>query len=300
MAVPIYTPNGWVDDDGSGTVGTLVSAGRMNGLEAAARDASLRTRVVRVATKANQPVGGASNVPTVDGVALVDGDRVLLYGQANPVENGVYQSQAVAGLRTLTRAADFAIGADVQSGQVIFVTEGATHVGRSFIVGVSNPNVGVTPITFVPPAAAVEGFSGRAANNTNPVAAEYDWTAISLAVERLDTGGTHDLVNAAYAWTAHRTGWFMAHVHGSWDQRANGVRGVRIRLWQTDASIIDVEGPPNPLGYTTQHGSTPVFLQAGQTLIFEAKQQGSGAIVGHKLDQYTDGSGMDLIYLGSE
>lgn len=59
MAIPIYTPNGWVDDDGSGTVGTTVTADRMNHIEQGIADAHLLAAPPPVVTALpQQPVEG--------------------------------------------------------------------------------------------------------------------------------------------------------------------------------------------------------------------------------------------------
>lgn len=59
---------------------------------------------------------------TVDGVSLVAGDRVLLSGQSNPVQNGIF----VVATGAWSRAADMAAGSD-GSGNFTFVTEGSSY-----------------------------------------------------------------------------------------------------------------------------------------------------------------------------
>lgn len=54
-----YTPQTWVDDDGSGTVGTVLSAARLNNLEAGVRDAAQDSK--QRGTLASRPAASAAN-----------------------------------------------------------------------------------------------------------------------------------------------------------------------------------------------------------------------------------------------
>ena len=60
--MPDYTPTTWVDDDGSGTVGTVITAARMNAIEAAVEDAA-------VSIDAPVPIDAA---PPVDSSGVLD------------------------------------------------------------------------------------------------------------------------------------------------------------------------------------------------------------------------------------
>ena len=71
----------------------------------------------RVVATANQTLSGN---PTLDGVTLVTGDRVLLTGQTTASENGLWVTAAGA----WSRPGDADAGTDFQSGQVVFVREG--------------------------------------------------------------------------------------------------------------------------------------------------------------------------------
>jgi hypothetical protein len=145
MPVPIYTPNGWVDDDGSGTVGTVVTAARMNGIEQAVADASVRTRVVRLASSAN--VNIANPPAAIDNTGLQVGNRILLLNQTNAVENGIYVYNGAG--QALTRAADMANGSTVLAGQQIFISNGAAYFRKWYMVAADNV-IGQFNMTFVP------------------------------------------------------------------------------------------------------------------------------------------------------
>jgi hypothetical protein len=96
-------------------------------------------RVVSVTDIGSPPAG----LQTIDGVTLVDGDRVLLTGQSNPVENGLW----VAHVGNWTRPADFANGAQAGPAYVL-ILEGAIYEGSSWLCTTPTAIIGTDPIFF--------------------------------------------------------------------------------------------------------------------------------------------------------
>ena len=84
-----------------------------------------------------------SGTQTIDGVALVVNDRVLLVGQTNPVENGLWLVQAGA----WTRPADFATGSTVGQAYVL-ITSGTVNGGSSWLSNTPDAIVDTDPIMF--------------------------------------------------------------------------------------------------------------------------------------------------------
>lgn len=83
----------------------------------------------------------------VDGVTMVDGDRILIKNQTDPTENGIYIWGA-----PLTRAtdADGMPANEISSGMFVFVEEGTQQIGSGWILTTPNPiELGVTALTFV-------------------------------------------------------------------------------------------------------------------------------------------------------
>lgn len=105
---------------------------------------------VRVASPANQALTGTGAL-TVDGVSLVDGDRIALVSQTDPVENGVYDYDFTAGDFTLTRSADFddAPGSEVRQGSTFEVLEGTVNGNKRFLLATVDPEVGTDALSFV-------------------------------------------------------------------------------------------------------------------------------------------------------
>ena len=98
---------------------------------------------VRAATTANITL---SNTQTIDGVALVVGDRVLVKNQTTASENGVY----VVANGAWSRAADFDEPMEVTAGVFFFVEEGTVAADSGFVVTTNNPIVlGTDALNFV-------------------------------------------------------------------------------------------------------------------------------------------------------
>lgn len=115
----------------------LISFEEQQGLVASYR------RSVRVATTAN--VNLAATLTTLDGVSLVDGDRVLVKDQTSPIQNGIYVW--TSGTQLLTRANDFQN--TVFSGQIVTVQEGTEFQDSLFMLTSDGPlTVGVAGLAF--------------------------------------------------------------------------------------------------------------------------------------------------------
>lgn len=96
----------------------------------------------RVATTANITLSG---VQTIDGVAVVADDRVLVKNQTTASENGIY----VVDTGAWRRAKDFSGNRDVKLGTQVYITSGALYASSGWYVSTANPIViDTTSITF--------------------------------------------------------------------------------------------------------------------------------------------------------
>lgn len=86
----------------------------------------------RVATTANIALSGEQSI---DGVAVVAGERVLVKNQSTASQNGIW----VAGVTAWSRAKDFDGGRDVVKGTLVPVTDGAVNAGFIFKVTTADP-----------------------------------------------------------------------------------------------------------------------------------------------------------------
>lgn len=99
---------------------------------------------VRAASVADLTLSGAQ---TVDGVALIAGDRILVKDQAAAEDNGIYDVAAGAWPRSAD--ADNSPGGEVTSGMFTFVTEGTVNAGKGFVLITPDPIVlGTTLLSF--------------------------------------------------------------------------------------------------------------------------------------------------------
>jgi hypothetical protein len=95
-------------------------------------------------TNGNIPLTGTAT--TIDGVAVIAGDRVLVKNQSNAAQNGIY----VVGAGAWQRASDADTTAELTAGSFVFVqTGGATNGGKGFALQSDAVQVGTTPLSFV-------------------------------------------------------------------------------------------------------------------------------------------------------
>lgn len=104
---------------------------------------------VRAASTANIADLTAASV-SIDGVTLVEGDRVLLKDQSTGSQRGIYVVGVVtSGVAALTRSKDADVSAEVTSGLKVYVEEGTANAQRVFTCTTANPIVlGTTSLTF--------------------------------------------------------------------------------------------------------------------------------------------------------
>jgi hypothetical protein len=138
--------------DGSGNFATnmiTLTGSVTNNTDAATKayvDAAISTGLVAktpavAVSLANETLSG---FPTIDGVAFPSGtNRVLLTGQTNPVENGLW----VVDAGTWTRPADFATGTAAGQAYVLILL-GATEAGSAWLCNTPTAIIDTDPIGF--------------------------------------------------------------------------------------------------------------------------------------------------------
>lgn len=109
----------------------------------------------RVKTTGNITLSG---LQTVDGVALVAGNRVLVSNQTTASQNGIY----VAATGAWTRAADANEPAEFAPARTVFIQEGNLNSRTSWAVSsAANPVIGTSPISFVQTSGANQYTNGN-------------------------------------------------------------------------------------------------------------------------------------------
>lgn len=101
---------------------------------------------VRVATTGNVSI--AAPGASIDGVAMVSGDRFLAWQQTLPAENGIYVWNGAA--TPATRSLDANDNVEVTAMMTVGVAEGTVNADRVFTLTTNDPIiVGTTALTFV-------------------------------------------------------------------------------------------------------------------------------------------------------
>ena len=113
---------------------------------------------VRAASTAALTLSGEQ---TVDGVALVTGERILVKDQASSVDNGIY----VVDTGAWSRSKDFNGAFDIVQGSIIHVNAGTSNVGSFWEIATADPiTIGTTGLTFTRVAAFSVSLSSQTAS----------------------------------------------------------------------------------------------------------------------------------------
>jgi hypothetical protein len=135
----------------------------------------------------------------IDGVTLVLNDRVLLVGQTNKNENGIYVVTNETWV--LTRSADFQNIEQMKAGQFLSVNAGTTNAGAMYVLVEPLPaHLGIDDLNFNPTSVPSASTFLVAANDLSDVASKLT-SLTNLGVKRGTTaayagGGTSNAFTA--------------------------------------------------------------------------------------------------------
>ena len=133
------------------------------------------TAVLPTVTAAGSGVGktltaSSVGILTIDGVATVAGDRILVKNQVAGVDNGIYEvtTEGTAGVAfILTRATDADEAAEVTAGMFTFVTEGTVNADSGWILTTNDPiTVDTTALVFAQFSGAGQVIAGTGLTKT--------------------------------------------------------------------------------------------------------------------------------------
>lgn len=117
---------------------------------------------------------GAMAALSIDGVAAVVNDRILIKDQASTFENGIYVVTNIGSGAVnwvLTRAADFDTTAEIHPGDLVVVNLGTTNTQTSWLQTATVATIGTDPILFSQFSANPSTFL-RVANNLSDVGSQ--------------------------------------------------------------------------------------------------------------------------------
>jgi phage-related tail fiber protein len=138
---------------------------------------------VRVATTANITLSGTQ---TIDGIAVVAGDRVLVKNQTTGSANGIYVVAAGA----WTRSTDANTNAKVTAGMFTFVEQGTTNADSGWVLSTPNPiTLGTTALTFTQFSGAGQITAGAGLTKTGNTLDVGAGTGIAVAADSVGLTG---------------------------------------------------------------------------------------------------------------
>lgn len=127
---------------------TSVTTDRRQGL-----NASIAIKVpCRATTTANITLSGEQ---TIDGIAIVDGDRVLVKNQTDGIENGIYECDT----GTWARTKDWDGTNDIKKGTLIFVHSGTANSGWWYVSTADPITIDTTSVTIAQASTALAVIS---------------------------------------------------------------------------------------------------------------------------------------------
>lgn len=142
--------------------GDLVSKAYVDGV-ASGLDLKDSVRLATTAADGNLSLTGAA---TVDGVAVVDGDRILVKNQTNGAQNGIYVANT-SGAWSRSSDADNQPGAEITTGMFAFVTSGSTNANNGFVlVTTGTITLGTTALVFTQFSGAGQVYAGAGLSKT--------------------------------------------------------------------------------------------------------------------------------------
>jgi len=206
---------------------------------------------VRVATTANITLSGTQ---TIDGIAVVSEDRVLVKDQDTGSENGIYIAKTTAWVR----AKDMDGSGDVVRGTRVDVQYGSLGPGTYVLTTADTITIGTSTLTF-----SKQGFiTGPASATANHFATFTDTSGSVLGdstiattdvIQTSDVGSTSGSANAVQAYTAATTDVLVATDIGS----TSSLNGVQKYVGSTSTVLTT-----SAIGNTVQGyvGSTSTIL----------------------------------------
>lgn len=160
---------------------------------------------VRAASVANVALTGGATL-TIDGVVMINGDRVLLKDQTVGSQNGIYDVSGIGTTYALTRSADADASEEVTPGLFTFVEEGTVNSDTGWLLITDAPIVlGTTALSFTQFSGAGQIVAGNALTKTgNTLDVNVDDVTIEISSDALrakDNGISNAKLSDMAAWT---------------------------------------------------------------------------------------------------
>jgi hypothetical protein len=153
-------------------------AANKNYVDSTAQGLDVKPSVV-VATTAAITLSGAQ---TIDGVAVVAGNRVLVKNQASAPTNGIYVVAAGA----WPRSSDFDSAADISGGAFVFIEQGTTQADTGWVMTTNNPvTLGTTNLDWAQFSSAGTIYDGAGLVKSGSTISVGSGTGITVAADSI-------------------------------------------------------------------------------------------------------------------
>lgn len=184
----VTVPSGYKDRSGFST-NSLVSKEYVDAIK---QNLDIKDSVHLASTSNVSLTSGSSGLEagdTIDGTALVAGDRVLLKNQTNAAENGIYVAVASGG--NPARATDANSNDKVNAGMFVFVEEGTVNADNGFVLTTNGAiNLDTTDLVFTQFSGAGQIVAGDAlSKSANTLNVNDDNVTIEVSSDALRIKG---------------------------------------------------------------------------------------------------------------
>ncbi|MCK4795569.1 MAG: hypothetical protein KAV87_68195 [Desulfobacteraceae bacterium] len=217
----------------------------------------------RVATTANITLEAEQ---TIDGVACVEGDRILVKEQTTVSENGIYDVSS----GTWVRSPDWDGASDAKEGTYLYVTQGSTNIGFWIQSLAGDITIGTSEVTFATTdvdstlgtnLASIANGKGASLIGIEDSAGLYTAATVEAALASL-LGGEPGVVYRTLMLLKNYSEVVQAHTSVSGAESIN--------LQNGNIHTLDLTGA------VTLTFTNPVATGKCSTLIIEATQDGTG------------------------
>lgn len=170
----------------------------------------------------------------VDGIATADGDRVLLMGQTDPIENGIYLASEGA----WSRATDMDSDEEVSGGTFTFVEEGTATGDNGYVLVTDGViNVDVSAINFEQFSGAGQVLAGAGiSKNGNELFLNFGAGVVETPSDEIGIDAGHGLFTTADGSTPSTDTDAKLEVKIDGDTLTKGVNGLKISDSVLDAT----------------------------------------------------------------
>lgn len=237
---------------------------------------------VRAATNSSITLSGTQ---TIDGIALIVGNRVLVKNQGggvSHVDNGIYVVAAGA----WSRSTDADDSSEVNSGLSVFISEGSLNGNTSYVLVTPDPiTLGVTPLQFTLFSQASEStkyFNAYHTAEVDPIATTPTWSDVPLDVQTIiDTGiFTHTAGNAEVTVIEGDTYLIMARVTtsiSSGTNRSDSQMRIAVNNVGVSGSNAIMYNRTLNLGENSGVVVVPIALSAGDNVRVQVQKTNGGS-----------------------